>query len=140
MHEIIPNLYLASYGEMRNLGLAMEDMYIVNCTKDLPMLGEGTRIEVDDNGASESMTRMFLRLLDVPQRIHEELESGRDVVVHCMAGQQRSPTVIAAYLMKFCGMSLENAIRHVRTKKPDAFFWSINFLESLQRFEMLLLS
>ncbi len=137
MYEIIPNLFLASYSDAKEA--VDEDMYVVNCTKDLPMLAnDGIRIAVDDNEASANMKEMFLKMLEVPQRIHEELDAGRAVVVHCLAGQQRSAAMVAAYLMKYCGMNLETAVRLIRERKRDAFFWSINFLDPLQRFEMLM--
>ena len=48
MHEVLDGLYLASFMEAREL--ALESHYVfLNCTKDLPMLGPGMRIPVNDD-------------------------------------------------------------------------------------------
>lgn len=132
MYEIIPNLFLAGY---HSVNVDDPHTFVVNCTMDLPMKSQhNMRIAVDDDGSKQSLDHMFLRLSETADRIHDELTIGNKVVVHCLAGQQRSPAVVAAYLMKHHAYSLEDAIRYIRAKKPDAFFWSINFLDSLQRF------
>jgi protein-tyrosine phosphatase len=56
------------------------------------------------------------------------------VVVHCRAGQQRSAAVMAAYLMRK-GMGLEQAIKYIKSRKPDAFYWNVNFMPALKIFE-----
>lgn len=137
MHEILPNLYLSGYHNIKLQNKA--STFIVNCTKDLPMYCEkGIYIAVDDDGSKEALDGMFNKFSEVADRIHQELQNGSQVVVHCLAGQQRSPAMVAAYLMKHRGYTLENAVRHIRAKKPDAFFWSINFLDPLQRYAMML--
>jgi protein-tyrosine phosphatase len=65
--------------------------------------------------------------------MHEELRNGRRVTVHCSAGQQRSPAVVAAYLMQYHGMELSCAISHIRQCKLT-FFFQVNFMDALERF------
>lgn len=136
MFEIIPKLYLSAYHDIQ---VDTPDAFIVNCTKDLPMqTTRNYRLAVDDDGNKNSLDTMFLKFPEVTDRIHEELQNGHTVIVHCLAGQQRSPSVVAAYLMTYHKYTLEEAVRHIRSQKPDAFFWSINFLDSLQRYAMML--
>lgn len=131
MHEIIPNLYLSGYHKIE----VNPNTFVVNCTKNLKMLTlNGVRIAVDDDMSKESINGMAAALPIVVETIHLELQKGNRVVVHCRAGQQRSPTVVAAYLIGKCGYSIQDAIRTVRNKKRDAFFWTINFKESLDRY------
>lgn len=135
MHEIIPNLFLSSYHSVE----VTPDTFIVNCTKDLPMLNDNNaRIAVNDDMSREALHGMLLALPEVVDEIERQLESGNRVVVHCLAGQQRSPTVIAAYLVAKCGYSLLDAITYIRSKKKDAFFWSVNFRDSLEQFVMMM--
>lgn len=137
LFEVLPHLYLASYQSASDD--SPQDAYIVNCTKDLPMVRRnGMRVAVDDDMSRDAMHGMFRALPDVVDKVHELICQNIDVVVHCMAGQQRSPTVIAAYLVRYQGYSLEEAIRHIRNTKKDAFFWNINFCESLEWYVKLI--
>jgi protein-tyrosine phosphatase len=49
--------------------------------------------------------------------IHEQLRHGRCVLVHCAEGISRSCVIGAAYLYE-CGMSLDEAIALIRSKRP----------------------
>ena len=132
MIEIIPRLYLATYNQARISDLPC---FVVNCTKDFPMVRhEGVRVAVDDDGNAESMQIMLAGILEVLPVMHQNITSGKNVVVHCLAGQQRSPTMVCAYLIWKGGHSLESAIRILREKRKEAFFWSINFREPLEAF------
>jgi dual specificity MAP kinase phosphatase len=135
MHEIVPNLFLADYESARLH--TPDNAFIVNCSKDLPMIrDQGVRISVDDNGSQEAMHTMLKALPSVVDLIQTHLQL-QPVVVHCQAGRQRSATVIAAYLYKYGGYSLEDAVHYVRDKKRDAFFWNVNFRDSLEWFSKL---
>jgi Dual specificity phosphatase, catalytic domain len=135
MDEVIPNLYLSGFGDVSR----SDEIFIVNCTKDLPMKScIGMRIDVDDDGNEVSFNKMFDMLPYAVDTIESELRKGNKVVVHCLAGQQRSPTVVAAYLMKYHYMKMEQAVAYVRKRRKEAFFWSINFLPTLTRYQKLI--
>lgn len=128
MYRILDRLYLSSFSDAMN---APEGMFIVNCTKDLPMVGRGIRLPVDDNLAPQSIRRMREYLPRIISAIDSVRTSGGSVLVHCHAGQQRSPAVIAAYLMHTQGMGRDEAIQFIRNRKPDAFFTGVNFKSAL---------
>jgi hypothetical protein len=131
MHEIIPNLFVSRYNAVE----VTPGTFIVNCTKNRRMLSShGVRIAVNDDRSSECIDAMTMALPIAVEVIHAELLKGNRVVVHCEAGQQRSPTVVAAYLIAKCGYSLSDAIALVRAKKQDAFFWTVNFQDSLDEY------
>lgn len=52
--------------------------------------------------------------------IDEAKSMGGAVLVHCFVGRSRSVTVVVAYLMKKQGMSLSQALGHVRSKRTQA--------------------
>ena len=56
------------------------------------------------------------------------------VLVHCRAGVSRSATLVIAYLMKRHGMSLDDALAHVRAKRPR-IAPNEGFIQQLRAFE-----
>jgi len=138
MYEIIPNLYLSAYHSAKSYP-GIQEFFVVNCTKDLPMISDDNmRVSVNDDGETESMNIMFMAFEKTNIAIKTALDAGKKVVVHCLAGQQRSPTVIAAYLMGCYGHKVEATIKFIREKKEDAFFWEVNFKDALQRYSYTL--
>ena len=133
MYEILPRLFLSNYPDAR--AKTPPRAFVVNCTKDLPFVSDyGVRIPVDDDLSDEAMHGLVQSLPSVLQSIDGVLSTGGKVVVHCRAGQQRSAAVMAAYLMRK-GMGLEQAIKYIKSRKPDAFYWNVNFMPALKIFE-----
>ncbi|KAK8684973.1 hypothetical protein V6N13_040985 [Hibiscus sabdariffa] len=66
--------------------------------------------------------------------IDEARRQGGGVLVHCFVGKSRSVTVVVAYLMKKNGMSLSEALEHVRSKRPLAAP-NPGFIQQLREFE-----
>ena len=71
-------------------------------------------IKVSDT-PSENLKKHFSEMVDF---IEESLSKGEPVLVHCGAGQSRSPTAIMAYLMKSKGWNLHQAYVHVLRIRP----------------------
>ncbi|XP_002517161.2 dual specificity protein phosphatase 1 isoform X3 [Ricinus communis] len=52
--------------------------------------------------------------------IDEAKRQGGGVLVHCFVGKSRSVTIVVAYLMKKHGLSLTQALQHVKSTRPQA--------------------
>jgi atypical dual specificity phosphatase len=52
--------------------------------------------------------------------IQGQVEGGRVVLVHCLAGQGRTMCAIAAYLIRSKGMTAQEAIESLRAIRPGA--------------------
>jgi atypical dual specificity phosphatase len=55
----------------------------------------------------------------VADKIEEIRQSDGKSLVHCVAGVSRSVSLILAYLMKYCDMTLKQAFHHVRTVRQQ---------------------
>jgi hypothetical protein len=133
-YEVFPHLYLASFEDAKEFS---GDVFLINCTKDLPIIytkGGGTRLYVDDHPSSEWVMSSSLSLM--VRYIDDQLKNGKDVVVHCFAGQQRSATVVAAYIMRQTGWTPEQTVDFIKSKKPDAFLGGVHFMDSLIKFNV----
>jgi atypical dual specificity phosphatase len=52
--------------------------------------------------------------------IHQSLQAGQPIYVHCLAGMERSPTACIAYLCRYDGQELWDALEWVKTVRPQA--------------------
>lgn len=51
--------------------------------------------------------------------IDEAVSQGKRVYVHCKNGHGRSPTLVAAYLIRYQGKLVDEAIGSIREKRPE---------------------
>lgn len=128
VHQIIPNLYLTSlecitHDLLENLGIKC----VINiCKKDLSLPADIHYIHVKiDDKSSEDFGCLFDRLIG---DIDAHRNSSEPVIINCVAGISRAPTLIMAYLMRVEGFKLSCAFAHTRgirkIIKPNAGFWS----------------
>lgn len=115
---------------------------VVNATKTLPNpFTERVsyhNIRVNDDGCENSFECMFNALPSVTAYIHDALNQRKPVLVHCHQGVQRSAAVVAAYCMRYHGMDVYDAIDFVRRYRTQSFSIQVNFIKSLQAFEVYL--
>jgi len=132
--EIVPRLFLGGVVDANRSASAYDA--VVNCTPDFPFYGASAhrlRVPVLDNDpANAAMQPSMLR--EAVAFVRDHLAAGRTVLVHCVAGQQRSPAVVAAYLVDHFHLTVDEAIEFVRKRRSVAFFGSVNFRPSLDAF------
>lgn len=125
--QITPTLFLGGADAPLNLALLSQKgiTLIVNATLShacpaLPGV-ECIRVPVSDLPTSR-LTDHFDR---VAERIHGNRAGG--TLVHCAAGMSRSPALVMAYLMRYRGVTLQQAHRWVQESRPyvrlNAGFW-----------------
>ena len=56
-------------------------------------------------------------------------------LIFCENGNQKSATIIAAFLIKYGNHNKESAIKAIRSKYKSAFYPDINYIYSLEMFE-----
>lgn len=69
--------------------------------------------------------------------INEAVENGNIIYVHCKYGHGRSPTMVASYLIRYKVMSVDQAIKKIREKRPETHIEKVQH-EALVKFAAFL--
>ncbi len=130
--EIISGLYIGNdkcalyHGEEFDL--------VINCTSSLPLQKntKTIRIAIDDDPFDSVPLYQILRDTDILNDIHNTITNGKRVLVHCQAGAQRSPAVVACYLIVYHKYTPHDAVEFIKSRRKVAFFWTVNLYKALQ--------
>ena len=95
------------------------------------------RINVDDNGKDIEIINFHKYTMQILHSVYEEYKNGKNILVHCLAGNQRSAAFVTAFLMLYKNIRLDESINYVLEKKPNVFFFgrTINFKYALDKIE-----
>lgn len=139
-NEILPNLWLGNAkASIDEHFIRDNNIYVVfNCTKNLPfspMIPIKYRVPVDDNLEEEEIRNMELWAAEIAYKIIAEYKQGRSILVHCMAGMQRSAAAVAFMLIVYTHMRGADAMKMIKEKRTIAFHPRANFGRSIQSFD-----
>ncbi|NXY55254.1 DUS16 phosphatase, partial [Callaeas wilsoni] len=135
--RILPHLYLGCQRDVLNKELMQQNdiAYVLNASNTCPkpdFIPESHFLRVPVN---DSFCEKILPWLDKSVDFIEKAKaSNGHVLVHCLAGISRSATIAIAYIMKRMDMSLDEAYRFVKEKRPT-ISPNFNFLGQLLDFE-----
>lgn len=128
-NPILPNLILGDFDAAEDRAAIQyfnirARLTILNCSEkkcvDQSIIAETNQIwewiELDDTFlTAEDMQKYLITAADF---IHNKLNDGHVVIVHCWSGVSRSSTMIIAYLIKYKKMSFADAMQHVADCRP----------------------
>ncbi|XP_028810780.1 dual specificity protein phosphatase 16 [Denticeps clupeoides] len=140
--RILPHLYLGCQRDVLNKDLMQQNdiAYVLNASNTCPkpdFIPESHFLRVPVN---DSFCEKILPWLDKSVEFIEKAKACNSrVLVHCLAGISRSATIAIAYIMKRMDMSLDEAYRFVKEKRPT-ISPNFNFLGQLLDFEKKLKS
>lgn len=77
---------------------------------------------------------VFAEMAEEIDRLKRTFDDSLKILIHCVQGISRSTSVILAYLIKYNGMTLNNAYHFVRERRSIANPRK-EFIEELQRIE-----
>ncbi|XP_073336859.1 dual specificity protein phosphatase 16 [Pagrus major] len=135
--RILAHLYLGCQRDVLNKDLMQQNDigYVLNASNTCPkpdFIPESHFLRVPVN---DSFCEKILPWLDRSVEFIEKAKaSNARVLVHCLAGISRSATIAIAYIMKRMDMSLDEAYRFVKEKRPT-ISPNFNFLGQLLDFE-----
>ncbi|KAL5242809.1 hypothetical protein ACI65C_010219 [Semiaphis heraclei] len=99
---------------------ALRPTCLINCADELPdtplpdTVHRYHKVPVADTVVTDLGPHMD----KVTDLIHQEYISGGTTIIHCAAGVSRSAAFCIAYLIKYRGMTMSNAYRHVAKCRP----------------------
>ena len=68
---------------------------------------------------ADAMQPLLMR--ECAEKLNELAEGGSIILLHCIAGAARSPSVMIVYLVIYKKMSYEDAVAFVGVKRPPAY-------------------
>jgi dual specificity phosphatase 12 len=139
-NEIIPRLWLGNVKASKDEAFIREKniQVVFNCTKNLefsPIIPIKYRIPVDDNLEEEEIRNMELWSGEIAFKMMSEYMEGKTILVHCMAGMQRSAASVAFFLISFLKLRALDAMKLIKEKRPIAFYPRANFGRSIDYFD-----
>jgi predicted protein tyrosine phosphatase len=138
--EIIPRLFLGNVraSKDKNFIRSKNIQVVFNCTKNLefsPIIKIKYRIPIEDNLAEEEIRNMELWSNEIAFKIMSEYLDGKTILVHCMAGMQRSACAVAFFLIAFLRMRALDAMKMIKEKRLIAFSPRANFGRAIDYFD-----
>jgi protein-tyrosine phosphatase len=117
--KIIDNLYLGNFTAAIYDNLKKNNIAAVVClSNDSHLYPKEVKLfhidDISDNLDPDSFD--IEKLQNAISFIEQEINKHHAVLVHCMAGISRSPTVIIAYLIKAKGCTVSEACNFVKSK------------------------
>ncbi|GCC20179.1 dual specificity protein phosphatase 10-like [Chiloscyllium punctatum] len=139
LSPILPFLYLGNEHDAQDL-VRLRQLnvgYVINVTTHLPLYHAQTgtvhykRLPATDN-SKQNLRQYFEEAFEFIEEAHQ---CGKGVLIHCQAGVSRSATLVIAYLMKHTLMTMTDAYKYVKGKRP-IISPNLNFMGQLLEFEM----
>tara|TARA_B100000886_G_scaffold337912_1_gene299661 strand:- start:219 stop:656 length:438 start_codon:yes stop_codon:yes gene_type:complete len=134
--EIVPNIWLGDIeGEKYKSNIGVK--YIVNCLKDLSFLNNYDTYQgvIKDSLEKYEIIKIYEYLCETTKFMYGNMIKDEPTLIFCENGNQKSATIIAAFLIKYGNHSKESAIKAIRSKYKSAFYPDINYIYSLEMFE-----
>jgi protein-tyrosine phosphatase len=134
--KIIDNLYIGNYDSAldQNIIESYKIDVIINCTKKTNrtiLQVEYLQIPIDDPPSDSDINYVNSNFIFITDYIYDKIKSGKNVLVHCVMGSQRSAAIVAIYLMRGFNQNYKNTIQYMKSKRPICFFGKVNYLDSL---------
>jgi protein-tyrosine phosphatase len=125
--KIVDNFYLGNQ-DATQIIKKVDLIISIGCnSKHISSHVENMKISIRDKDTSD-----ITPFLDpVCDTVNAHLSKNRKVLIHCKAGMNRSPAFVIAYLMKYNGMSLEQAQNHIQ--KIRKIHCKQNFMEQITK-------
>lgn len=135
---ILPFLFLGNEQDAQDLELMqrLNIGYVLNVTTHLPLFHyergalSYKRLPATDSN-KQNLRQYFEEAFEFIEEAHQ---AGQGLLIHCQAGVSRSATIVIAYLMKHTWMTMTDAYKFVKARRP-IISPNLNFMGQLLEFE-----
>ncbi|KAJ8355454.1 hypothetical protein SKAU_G00182480 [Synaphobranchus kaupii] len=135
---ILPFLYLGNEQDAQDLDLMQRTNigFVLNVTTHLPLFHYERgllcykRLPATDSN-KQNLRQYFEEAFEFIEEAHQ---AGQGLLIHCQAGVSRSATIVIAYLMKHTWMTMTDAYKFVKARRP-IISPNLNFMGQLLEFE-----
>ncbi|KAJ8391536.1 hypothetical protein AAFF_G00088580 [Aldrovandia affinis] len=136
--SILPFLFLGNERDAQDLG-QMQRLnigFVLNVTTHLPLFHyerdplSYKRLPATDSN-KQNLRQYFEEAFEFIEEAHQ---AGQGLLIHCQAGVSRSATIVIAYLMKHTWMTMTDAYKFVKARRP-IISPNLNFMGQLLEFE-----
>lgn len=108
---------------------------IINCSKNLPFTKLANikkyRLKINDDLSVETQQKILLNIDEINVLINKYLNNNKGVLIHCKAGKQRAPTVMACYLINKYNLDYANIIKYIKQKRKSSYTPKINYFNTI---------
>ena len=143
--EILPNIWIGNKKDASDINFLINKgiKCIINTTKTCPYpdfknyVLEKIRIplnEMDSNNNVKNNVDMYDYLLNLTEFIKDKNSNFKPILIFCTDGIQRTPTIIAAYIIRYGNVTIDFAIKSIKSKYINSFIDEIYFYIALQKF------
>ncbi len=138
INEIFDYLYLGDAGFIYESNLPQLDL-IINCCPEVNIKYKNLESDIiylkfnDDPEESDKLLQIF-DTTKILEKMHDYISRGKNVLVHCAMGVQRSATIVACYLLKYYKADINTTILHIKHRRPQSFENGVNFAKVLQHY------
>ena len=134
-NEIIPRLWLGNRKASQDVNWLRKNNItsVFNATKDIPFVSgieSMYRVPVDDNLEDDEIRNMELWAWEIVFKVLKDYNSGKHILIHCMAGIQRSAAIVAMVLIAKYRCTTDEAMKYIKRKRPIAFYIQANFYKN----------
>jgi protein-tyrosine phosphatase len=132
---IVDKLYLGSWQNIQSNVCKVFNIDVVICLALECQYDDIPNVLIYRYGYIDSTSQSILcDINDILEIIHNSITNNKNVFVHCVAGKSRSASIVIAYIMKYCNMTLRDAYCHVKNLRH--IYPNMEFIKQLITFEI----
>lgn len=134
---VLDGIYIGNYDAAIDDSVLKENKIevIINCTKKQRRTKKDVKyyqIPVNDPPSQFDIEYICSNYSNIMRYMDQHVTEGKNILVHCEKGIQRSPTIVAMYLIWKYKVCIQAAVTFINQTKTNAFFGNVHFLPVLQ--------
>jgi hypothetical protein len=140
-NQIAPYLYLGDANFLEDEYNLPEFELVINCCPEIGMRYPTEYVHkviqlrfADDPEENEKLVSL-LQTNQILEQMHHCIQHCKPVLVHCAMGMQRSPAVVACYLLQHYNVDFERVVSFIKSKRPEAFLTGYNFAHAMLHYD-----